>query len=207
AFAASEMKKNGAAWTGSIPAYPAGTLGRYYAEARSATNDATVFEPRRAEGSPLGYRVQAIRRSGFPVRISELLASNQKTNTDPQEEFEDWVELYNSSSKAIDLSGLYLSDSLNNPRKWKFPEGTAIAAESYLVIWLDGDTDASGLHASFRLDRDGETLILVDRDKGQNAILDELQFSAQETDRSFGRGRDGKGRALKPSPGKANPAK
>ena len=207
AFAASEMKKNGPAWTGSIPAYPAGTLVRYYAEARSATNDATVFEPRRAEGSPLSYRVQAIRRSGFPVRISELLASNQKTNTDPQEEFEDWVELYNSSSKAIDLSGLYLSDSLNNPRKWKFPEGTAIAAESYLVIWLDGDTDDSGLHASFRLARDGETLILVDRDKGQNAILDELQFSAQETDRSFGRGRDGKGRALKPSPGKANPAK
>ena len=208
AFAASEMKKNGAAWTGSIPAYPAGTLVRYYAEARSATNDATVFEPRRAEGSPLSYRVQAIRRSGFPVRISELLASNQKTNTDPQEEFEDWVELYNSSSKAIDLSGLYLSDSPNNPRKWKFPEGTAIAAESYLVIWLDGDTDASGLHASFRLARDGETLLLVDRDSGQNAILDVLQFSAQETDRSFGRDREakGKGRSLKPSPGKPNPA-
>ena len=209
AFAASEMKKNGAAWTGSIPAYPAGTLVRYYAEARSATNDATVFEPRRAEGSPLSYRVQAIRRSGFPVRISELLASNQKTNTDPQEEFEDWVELYNSSSKAIDLSGLYLSDSPNNPRKWKFPEGTAIAAESYLVIWLDGDTDASGLHASFRLAREGEALLLVDRDSGQNAILDVLQFSAQETDQSFGRDKEakGKGRSLKPSPGKPNPAR
>ncbi|MCH2582209.1 MAG: CotH kinase family protein, partial [Planctomycetes bacterium] len=58
-FAASEMKKTGAAWTGSIPAYPAGTLVRYYAEARSATNDATVFAPRRADGSPLSYRVQA----------------------------------------------------------------------------------------------------------------------------------------------------
>ena len=85
--------------------------------------------------------------------------------------------------------------------------GTSIDAGGYLVIWLDGDAEAEGLHAGFRLNRDGETILLVDRDKGQNAILDELKFSAQENDRSFGRAKDGegKGRSLKPTPGKANP--
>ncbi|MEE3055465.1 MAG: CotH kinase family protein [Planctomycetota bacterium] len=208
AFEPSAMKKSGGAWIASIPAYPAGTLVRYYVEARSATTTGTTtFEPRRAEGAPLRYRVQATRRSGFPVRINEFLAANEKTNKDSEGEYEDWVELYNSSSKAVDLSGLYLSDSLNNPRKWKFPVGTSIDAGGYLVIWLDGDAEAEGLHAGFRLNRDGETILLVDRDKGQNAILDELKFSAQENDRSFGRAKDGegKGRSLKPTPGKANP--
>ena len=207
-FEPSAMKKNGSAWVASIPAYPAGTLVRYYVEARSAaTTGTTTFEPRRAEGAPLSYRVQATRRSGFAVRINELLAANDMTNKDPEGEYDDWAELYNSSSKAVDLSGLYLSDSLNNPRKWKFPLGTSIDAGGYLVVWLDGDTEAEGLHAGFRLNRDGETILLVDRDKGQNAILDELKFSAQENDRSFGRAKDGegKGRSLKPTPGKANP--
>ena len=210
AFEASAMKKNGTTWTANIPAYPAGTRVRYYVEARaSAETGTTVFEPRRAEAAPLGYRVKATRRSGFPVRINELLAANEKTNKDSEGQYEDWVELLNSSSKAVDLSGLYLSDSLNNPRKWKFPAGTSIAAGGYLIVWLDGDTDAKGLHASFRLDRDGETILLVDRDEGQNAILDELEFSAQENDRSFGRAKNGKGKglSLKPSPGKANPGK
>ncbi|MFP6737458.1 MAG: lamin tail domain-containing protein, partial [Planctomycetota bacterium] len=187
-----------------------GTRVRYYVEARaSAETGTTVFEPRRAEAAPLGYRVKATRRSGFPVRINELLAANEKTNKDSEGQYEDWVELLNSSTKAVDLSGLYLSDSLNNPRKWKFPAGTSIAGGGYLVVWLDGDTDGKGLHASFRLDRDGETILLVDRDEGQNAILDELEFSAQENDRSFGRARNGKGKglALKPSPGKANTGK
>ena len=208
AFEPSAMKKSGGAWIASIPAYPAGTLVRYYVEARSATTTGTTtFEPRRAEGAPLRYRVQATRRGGFPVRINEFLAANEKTNKDSEGEYDDWVELYNSSSKAVDLSGLYLSDSLNNPRKWKFPVGTSIDAGGYLVIWLDGDAEAEGLHAGFRLNRDGETILLVDRDKGQNAILDELKFSAQENDRSFGRAKDGegKGRSLKPTPGKANP--
>ena len=210
AFAAAAMKKNGTTWTANIPSYPAGTRVRYYVEARaSAETGTTVFEPRRAEAAPLGYRVKATRRSGFPVRINELLAANEKTNKDSEGQYEDWVELYNSSTKAVDLSGLYLSDSLNNPRKWKFPAGTSIAAGGYLVVWLDGDTDGKGLHASFRLDRDGETILLVDRDEGQNAILDELEFSAQENDRSFGRAKNGKGKglSLKPSPGKANPGK
>ena len=210
AFEPAAMKKDGNAWVASIPAYPAGTLVRYYVEAPSAAaTGTTVFEPRRAEAAPLSYRVHAPRRSGFPVRINELLAANEKTNKDSEGEYEDWVELYNSSSKAVDLSGLYLSDSLNNPRKWKFPAGTSIAGGGHLIVWLDGDTEAAGLHASFRLNRDGETILLVDRDKGQNAILDELKFSAQESDRSFGRAKDAKGagRSLKPTPGKANPGK
>ena len=38
-------------------------------------------------------------------------------------EYDDWIEIYNTSGEYIDLSGMYLTDKSDNLTKWKFPFG------------------------------------------------------------------------------------
>ncbi len=127
---------------GKVPAYPAGATVRYYIEARSTA--ATAFEPVRAEWGARSYRVAAIRAESTPVVINEVMASNTKTIADPQGEFEDWVELRNISGAAVDLGGMYLTDTEENPRKWQFPSGISLSAGGYVVVWLDEDGEDEG---------------------------------------------------------------
>ena len=61
-------------------------------------------------------------RQTSAVVINELMASNS-TILDPQGDADDWIELKNTGTTAIDLSGMYLSDDRANPLKWQFPTG------------------------------------------------------------------------------------
>jgi hypothetical protein len=169
--------------------YPAGTRVRFYVEARSANSArAAAFSPARAEQQTYNYRVAVTTASNSPVIINEVMASNTSTLADPQGEFDDWIELHNITGQDVDLTGRYLSDEPNNPRKWAFPVGTIIPVDGYLIVWADEDGSATpGLHASFKLSAEGEEVFLTDIDANLNAILDSVNFAAQATDRSYAR--------------------
>lgn len=169
--------------------YPAGTKVRYYVEARSANPArAASFAPARAENETFSYRVAVTTASNSPVVINELMASNTGTLADPQGEFDDWIELRNLTDQPLDLTGHYLSDEPNNPRKWAFPAGTVLPADGYLIVWCDEDGLATpGLHASFKLSASGETVFLTDTDANHNAILDSVAFTNLGTDEAYGR--------------------
>lgn len=189
--------------------YPAGTKVRYYVEARSSnTAQAATYAPTKAELITYSYRVRATTVSDSPVVINELMASNADTIADPQGEYDDWIELRNTSEQAVDLSGMYLSDNPENPRKWQFPVGSIIAAGGYLIVWADEDGWATpGLHASFKLSASGEQVTLADTDDNLNVILDSVSFPSLETGTTWGRlSSDPAGfRVLAPTPGAANP--
>lgn len=53
---------------------------------------------------------------------------------------DDWVELMNTGTEALDIFGFELRDNSDDHR-WRFPEGSMIAAEVLLVV----DTKSSGL--------------------------------------------------------------
>ena len=132
--------------------------------------------------------------TGSLVVVNELMADNDTVSADPQGEFDDLIELANLGDQDVDLEGMYLSDDADNLRKWVFPSGTVISAGSYLLVWADDDVDDSpGLHASFKLSADGESLFLVDVDERANAILDQVDFDRQEVDVAYGRTPDGTG--------------
>ncbi|MEN6429217.1 MAG: CotH kinase family protein, partial [Phycisphaerales bacterium] len=148
-------------------------------------------------------------RADGPVVINEVMASNVTFLADPQGEFDDWIELYNTGNAPVDVGGLYLTDDDSEPRKWQIPADspalTTIPAEGFLLIWADSDTEDPGLHADFGLSADGDEVALFASDGA--TLLDRVSFGPQLCDFSYGRDPDG-GADLKlmilPTPGEAN---
>ena len=132
------------------------------------------------------------------VYITELLATSNQSR--------DWIELYNGSKQAADLSGCWLSDNAAKPRKWQFPSGTVIQPGAYLGVFADGAGASSGgqLHASFALGADGGYSIALSDPKGH--IFDRLYVPKQYQNISFGRTEALKGARYfeNPTPGSAN---
>lgn len=188
--------------------FPAGNKIHYYVEARSDHTARTAsFAPARAEHHTFSYTVAVPTATNTPVLINEFMASNASTIQDPQGDYDDWIEIRNITGSEVDLTGRYLSDEPDNPRKWAFPPGTTIPPNGYLIVWADEDGMATpGLHASFKLSASGETIFLCDIDAEFNAVLDSISFGSQETDMSYGRSSSNHGefQFLDPTPGTAN---
>lgn len=202
------MVKEGDSYVGQIPAFSASTTVYYYVEANAVkTHGTSVFSPARAAQGASHYRVGASVAKASPVVINELMAANTKSLTDPQGQHEDWLELHNLTNDVVNLSGMYLTDKMDNLKKWAFPEHTTIPAHGYLLVWLDEDGKAEvGLHANFKLSRNGETVMLVDTDIRGNQVLDTVTFEEQEKDVALGRWPNGSGelKQVQTTPGKEN---
>jgi hypothetical protein len=125
--------------------------------------------------------------------INEFMAANSSSAADPQGQYDDWIEIYNYGRDAVYVGGMYLTDNLSSPTKWRIPDNdpaqAVIPAQGYLVIWADNDTSDAGLHASFKLDADGEEIALFDSDGV--TLIDSITFGRQTTDVSYGRHPDG----------------
>ncbi|MCL2104940.1 MAG: chitobiase/beta-hexosaminidase C-terminal domain-containing protein, partial [Kiritimatiellaeota bacterium] len=102
------------------------------------------------------------------MRVNEVCADNGESLLTAAGRAEDWVELYNDSGTAVDLTGWYLTDNLNNLTKWQFPAGTPlIPAYGYLIVFASGEDQpiiSGELHASWSLSKDGESVALVQPD-------------------------------------------
>lgn len=55
--------------------------------------------------------------------INEFMADNDSLIQDNFGEYDDWIEIYNAGPNAIDLGGMYLTDDMNDPKKWMIPFG------------------------------------------------------------------------------------
>ncbi len=194
-----------------LPDYPAGTVLRYYVQAMADDGLGTVvFDPPCAEHEVYACVVTYPHPASSAVVINEIMARNKSAIADPQGEYDDWIELKNVSDQALDLSGMYLSDSAINPLKWQFPQGTELGPGGYLIIWADEDGgDQPGLHASFKLSSGGETVWLYDTAARGYALLDAAAFEDLAADQSCARYPDGTGpmqTASAPSPLTTNAA-
>lgn len=162
-----------------------GIVLEYYIYAENA--NAGIFSPARAEHEFHSVNVTIVLPAVGDIVINEFMADNGSTAYDSNGENDDWVELYNHTSVAKDLSGLYLTDDITNLTKWQIPLGTAVNANDVLIVWTDDDSEQSGLHASFKLSAVGESVILSDG----NTIYDQVDFGQQTTDVSYARCPDG----------------
>ncbi len=166
-----------------IPGHGARTRVHYYFQAMDSGNRMVTY-PRNAPKNTLDYTVlnPAIQK---PVWINEFLADNTQGIRDEKNEHEDWIELLNPGATAVAVGGLFLTDNLNNPVKWRIPANTSIPPGGTLLIWADGEVLEGPLHASFNLSASGEEIGLFDRDG--ITLLDAVTYSGQFTDVTTGR--------------------
>mgnify|MGYP001278504487 FL=1 len=126
--------------------------------------------------------------------INEFMASNGSAAPlgageilDADGDSSDWIELYNPTQRTFDLGGWYLTDDADDLTRWRFPAGTTIAANGYLLVFASGKDRTSGqLHTDFRLNADAGYLALVMPD-GQTVAHDYAPlYPPQLTDISYG---------------------
>ena len=160
------------------------------ATAGAAWSQKRSWRPSAAAGGSPGYDDSGEVPPLGSVVINELLANSQA-------ETSDWIELYNTTDTAIDLSGWFLSDAASTLTKYEIPSGTVLSAGGYLVLYADemfGNAEAAGSHEAFALSRDGETVYLHSGAGGALTGYSEAEkFDASASGVSLGRHRKSTG--------------
>jgi len=98
-----------------------------------------------------------------------LVFTEVEYDTPGTESREEWLEIYNPGSTDANLTGWSIEDNTESP--WPFPDGTVIAAKSYITIARDSE----GFYARFGcfpdldsftkgLNNDGDQLALRDNE-------------------------------------------
>lgn len=158
-----------------------GTDMQYYFYAENAVGG--MFSPVRAE-----YEFYNLSPKKDLV-INELSATNATIQADLNGDYDDWVEVYNSSDNPVNLADYHLSDESGNLIKWSFPNFT-LQPDSYFIVWCDNQTGQSGVHANFKLTSGGEGLYLADN---LGFLIDYIEYPPQTTDITYGRLPNGTG--------------
>lgn len=149
----------------------------------------------------LSFSIQA------QVVINEYSCSNSTTISDNYGNYEDWIELYNSSGSAISIAGYYFSDKASNPTKWQVPAGVNVPANGFLKIWCSGKNEflATNVHTNFKLTQTKPERIIFSNTLG--TILE--NYILNPTQNNHSRGRTTNGAATwsiftTPTPGASN---
>ncbi len=138
------------------------------------------------------YKVQLGYKDSPAVVINEFMASNSISKKDEAGEYDDWIELYNSSNEVAPINTYFLSDDPDDPTKWQLPNVILLPGQ-YLTIWADDDANQGKEHTNFKLKKEGEFLGLFDSRANHNALIDGLEYPPQETDVSYARLPNGTG--------------
>ncbi len=142
------------------------------------------------------------------IVINEYSASNLRMFTDDFGKYEDWIELYNKSETPVDLSGWYLSDKNNKPKKWKLPNGTVLPPKGYFVFYASGRdlvTDTS-FHTNFKFTQSNKDEFVVLANTS-GTIIESTPLRLTQLHHSVAKSMDGGDNweiCTEPTPGYAN---
>jgi len=125
--------------------------------------------------------------------INEFMASNDFAVPGPQDDYPDWIEIYNAGDEDVMLGGYYLADDLADPGAMyqipnTYPDSVTVPAGGFILFYANKSEESSVLNLPFSLKGSGEQVGLWD--PNQN-VLDSLSYDQQITDTSYGRYPDG----------------
>ena len=120
------------------------------------------------------------------IYINEWMAQNSSIHADEADEFDDWIELYNTSKETVSLQDWFIADNRN---KYKMPPIT-IASKDYVVICQDTAKFAKAFpdvnyvqdNMGYGLSKRREKINLYDAD---GASVDKFQYDIRPRDSIF----------------------
>jgi hypothetical protein len=122
------------------------------------------------------------------ILINEFMASNNSTDIPGHSGSDDWIELRNTTSSAIDISGFYITDDFSNPTKVRLPTAAGsvvIPANGYLVLICSDNPSLGARHITLGLSASGEEIGLYAANG--TTMIDTVSFGSQRADISMGR--------------------
>ena len=123
------------------------------------------------------------------LKISEVMSSNSSAVPDENGEYNDWLEVWNSTDQPMNLANIGLSDR-SDRIYFLFPAMT-LEPGARKVIFASGSNaaDPNGvLHAKFKLSSAGETVYLFDPEA---YVIDKVAIPILNSNISFALGADG----------------
>ena len=171
--------------------------------------------PNTAEGAA-DYTASRYIENETGIVLNEILAANGSVIADEFGNYVDYIELRNTTDRAVDISGFGLSDSEDNPLKWAFPRGTILPAGGYVLVHLSPDYElvaedgtvtlkesrTGAFLAPFGLNKLGETVFLT---SAEGFFLDKIETGSIKKDQVLLRQQDGSWlRSFAASPGYEN---
>jgi hypothetical protein len=126
--------------------------------------------------------------------LTDIIINEALTHTDPP--LEDAIELYNATAATINIGGWWLSNSKDDPKKFRIPIGTTVAAGGYRVFYewpgtIQGfNSNGFGTNRSFTLNSArGDQVYLHTADAAGNLTYFRASrsFGPAENGVSFGR--------------------
>jgi Na+-transporting methylmalonyl-CoA/oxaloacetate decarboxylase gamma subunit len=102
-----------------------------------------------------------------------------------------WIEIYNPTYATIDIGTCYITDDVNNPKKYRIPQisETKIAPLQHLIIWADGVSSHGALYTNFQLNPAGGYLALYSSDG--KTLIDKVDYPAMKAGEAYARKDDG----------------
>lgn len=137
------------------------------------------------------------------LAINEVMTSNRTALVNQDSMTPDWIELHNPGGQACSLKGFALTDDLNKPTQYVFPD-ISIPAGGYLVVYADKSSskDSPDIYTGFSLSKDGDTIWLVD---AAEQLIQKLEIPALGEDISYARAENGSyGYCISPTPAAGN---
>ena len=140
------------------------------------------------------------------IGLNEVMAKNTNTIVDPADgQAEPWFEIVNAGLDPVDIGGMFLTNNLGSPTKYRIPDTTLLPALGSLLFWADGEPNQGPGHVNFWLPGSGGQVHLFDRNGSTK--VDTVTYSNLPANVSLGRFPDQSGQWLQlrqPTPGQLN---
>nr|WP_050720674.1 OadG family transporter subunit [Candidatus Azobacteroides pseudotrichonymphae] len=128
------------------------------------------------------------------LKINEILVINEDNFIDDYGKRSPWIEIYNSASGTVNIAGCFLTNDINEPRKYMVPKGdilTKIKPRQHILFWADNITTHGTFHLNFTLNPDEANFIALFDSDGKTLIDSVTIPVGQRANISYGLVEDG----------------
>ena len=126
--------------------------------------------------------------------INEVVVENIDGYTNEFGERHAWIEIYNNTTRTLELSSIFITNDPNDTKKYAVPRGdekTLVRPHQQAVFWADNKPSNGTFHLNFKLDPNKENYIALYEADGET-LIDEMTIPAgMLANQSYGYEQDG----------------